>query len=72
MPRWTRETGLRGAGRGVGDKLFAEPFATLTEAQHAAVAAWCPPMMQTTGGVSLVVDALEESAQAETVQAKAA
>ena len=34
------------------DKLFAEPFATLTEAQHAAVAAWCPPMMQTTGGSS--------------------
>jgi ParB family chromosome partitioning protein len=29
------------------DKLFAEPFATLTEAQRAAVAAWCPPMMQT-------------------------
>jgi len=33
------------------DKLFSEPFATLTEAQHAAVAAWCPPMMQTTGDV---------------------
>ena len=31
------------------DKLFAEPFATLTEAQRAAVAAWCPPMMQTAG-----------------------
>lgn len=31
------------------DKLFAEPFATLTDAQHAAVAAWCPPMMQTAG-----------------------
>ena len=31
------------------DKLFAEPFATLTEAQHAAVASWCPPMMQTAG-----------------------
>jgi ParB family chromosome partitioning protein len=29
------------------DKLFAEPFATLTDAQRAAVAAWCPPMMQT-------------------------
>jgi ParB family chromosome partitioning protein len=54
------------------DKLFAEPFATLTEAQHAAVAAWCPPMMQTTGGASLVVDAVEEAAQADTVQAKAA
>lgn len=54
------------------DKLFAEPFATLTEAQHAAVAAWCPPMMQTTGGASLVVDAAEDTAQAEAVQAKAA
>jgi ParB family chromosome partitioning protein len=53
------------------DKLFAEPFATLTEAQQRAVAAWCPPMMQTTGGASLDVDA-EETAQAETVQAKAA
>ncbi|OWV37829.1 ParB/RepB/Spo0J family partition protein [Mameliella alba] len=31
------------------DMLFAEPFATLTEAQRAAVAAWCPPMMQTAG-----------------------
>ena len=31
------------------DKLFADPFATLTEAQRAAVAAWCPPMMQTSG-----------------------
>ena len=31
------------------DKLFAEPFATLTEAQRAAVASWCPPMMQTAG-----------------------
>ena len=54
------------------DKLFAEPFATLTEAQHAAVAAWCPPMMQTTDGVSLDVDAAEVAAQTETVQAKAA
>jgi ParB family chromosome partitioning protein len=31
------------------DKLFAEPFATLTDAKRAAVAAWCPPMMQTAG-----------------------
>ncbi len=31
------------------DKLFAEPFATLTDAQRAAVAAWCPPLMQTAG-----------------------
>lgn len=28
--------------------LFAEPFATLSEAQRAAVASWCPPDMQTT------------------------
>lgn len=34
------------------DKLFAEPFATLTDAQRAAVAAWCPPMMQTAGVTS--------------------
>ena len=34
------------------DKLFAEPFATLTDAQRAAVAAWCPPMMQTNGVAS--------------------
>ncbi|EAU43478.1 putative DNA-binding protein [Salipiger bermudensis HTCC2601] len=31
------------------DKLFAEPFATLTDAQREAVAIWCPPMMQTSG-----------------------
>ena len=54
------------------DKLFAEPFATLTEAQLRAVAAWCPPMMQTTGGVSADVDAAEDATQAEIVQAKAA
>lgn len=29
------------------DQLFAEPFATLTEAQRSAVATWCPPHMQT-------------------------
>jgi ParB family chromosome partitioning protein len=34
------------------DKLFAEPFATLTDAQRAAVAAWCPPMMQTAGSAT--------------------
>ena len=54
------------------DKLFAKPFTTLTEAQHAAVAAWCPPMMQTTGNVSSDVHAAEVAAQAEPVQAKAA
>lgn len=31
------------------DKLFADPFATLTEDQRAAVDRWCPPMMQTAG-----------------------
>ena len=31
------------------DKLFAEPFATLTDAQRVAVASWCPPKMQTAG-----------------------
>ena len=30
------------------DQLFAEPFATLTPEQRAAVDAWCPPGMQTT------------------------
>ena len=39
------------------DKLFAEPFATLTDAQRAAVATWCPPMMQTNG---VDVDAVAE------------
>ncbi|WP_299155073.1 ParB N-terminal domain-containing protein [uncultured Tateyamaria sp.] len=29
------------------DKLFAEPFATLTDSQRMAVESWCPPMMQT-------------------------
>ena len=31
------------------DKLFAEPFATLTDAQRSAVGTWCPPQMQTLG-----------------------
>jgi ParB family chromosome partitioning protein len=42
------------------DKLFAEPFATLTDAQRAAVAAWCPPMMQTNG---VAVDEAETTAE---------
>lgn len=45
------------------DKLFAEPFATLTDAQRAAVAAWCPPMMQTAGIEP--VDALEPASHEE-------
>ena len=53
------------------DKLFAEPFATLTEAQRAAVAAWCPPMMQTAGVEP--VDASEaETPEDETEVAEAA
>ena len=53
------------------DKLFAEPFATLTDAQRAAVAAWCPPMMQTAGVEP--VDASEaETPEDETEVAKAA
>jgi ParB family chromosome partitioning protein len=43
------------------DKLFAEPFATLTDIQRAAVAAWCPPMMQTAGVI--FEDASEPVAQ---------
>ena len=53
------------------EKLFAEPFATLTEAQRAAVAAWCPPMMQTAGVEP--VDASEaETPEDETEVAEAA
>lgn len=53
------------------DKLFAEPFATLTDAQRAAVAAWCPPMMQTAGVEP--VDASEaETPEDETEVAEAA
>ncbi|MBY5974644.1 ParB/RepB/Spo0J family partition protein [uncultured Maritimibacter sp.] len=53
------------------DKLFAEPFATLTDAQRAAVAAWCPPMMQTAGVEP--VDASEaETPEDETEVARAA
>jgi len=44
------------------DKLFAEPFATLTYAQRAAVAAWCPPMMQTAG---IEVEEAEEAEPSE-------
>ena len=43
------------------DKLFAEPFATLTEAQRTAVASWCPPMMQTAGVEPVEAPAAETS-----------
>ncbi|WP_227267668.1 ParB/RepB/Spo0J family partition protein [Roseobacter weihaiensis] len=47
------------------EKLFAEPFATLTDAQRTAVAAWCPPMMQTAGVASVT----NEDAQAPAEEA---
>ena len=53
------------------DKLFAEPFATLTEAQRAAVAAWCPPMMQT-AGIEPVETPEAETPEGETEVAEAA
>ena len=53
------------------DKLFAEPFATLTEAQRGAVASWCPPMMQT-AGVEPVEDPETEMSEADTEVADAA
>ncbi|WP_428929698.1 ParB/RepB/Spo0J family partition protein [Marinibacterium sp. SX1] len=53
------------------DKLFAEPFATLTEAQRAAVAAWCPPMMQTSGTEPFEAPGAEPS-EGETEVAEAA
>jgi len=43
------------------DALFAEPFATLTEAQRAAVESWCPPGMQTNHPEADNVVALENS-----------
>lgn len=53
------------------DKLFAEPFATLTDAQRAAVAAWCPPMMQT-AGIELNDASTMESSEPDSDVAKAA
>ncbi|MBM1691437.1 ParB/RepB/Spo0J family partition protein [Sulfitobacter geojensis] len=51
------------------DQLFAEPFATLTDAQRTAVATWCPPDMQTvtpaaTVETSDVPDHIEDHAKA--------
>ncbi len=53
------------------DKLFAEPFATLTDAQRAAVATWCPPMMQT-AGIEPVETPEAETPEGETEVAEAA
>ncbi|MEX5516900.1 ParB/RepB/Spo0J family partition protein [Pseudophaeobacter sp. 1A09344] len=54
------------------DKLFAEPFATLTDAQRAAVAAWCPPMMQTAGVVCDETAPFAESPECDSEVAQAA
>ena len=43
------------------DQLFTGPFATLSDAQRAAVDAWCPPSMQTAQ--------VEKLAQAKPVKA---
>ncbi|MBW4976492.1 chromosome partitioning protein ParB, partial [Roseovarius mucosus] len=53
-------------------KLFAEPFATLTDAQRAAVAAWCPPMMQTAGVACDEAEPIEESPEPDGEVAQAA
>ena len=53
------------------DTLFAEPFATLTDTQRAAVAAWCPPMMQTSG-IEPVEAQEAETLEGETGVAEAA
>ena len=54
------------------DKLFAEPFATLTDAQRAAVVAWCPPMMQTAGVACDEAEPIEESPEPDSEVAQAA
>jgi len=54
------------------DKLFAEPFATLTDAQRAAVAAWCPPMMQTAGVARDEAEPASESPEPDSEIAQAA
>lgn len=53
------------------DKLFAEPFATLTDAQRTAVAAWCPPMMQTSG-IAFAEVSVAEPPEDDTEAAEAA
>ena len=54
------------------DKLFAEPFATLTDAQRAAVAAWCPPMMQTAGVACDDAEPIAETLEPDSEVAQAA
>ena len=54
------------------DKLFAEPFATLTDAQRAAVAAWCPPMMQTAGVACDDAEPIAETPEPDSEVAQAA
>jgi ParB family chromosome partitioning protein len=54
------------------DKLFAEPFATLTDAQRAAVDAWCPPMMQTNGVAFDEAETTAETPEPDSEAAQAA
>ncbi|MBY5933099.1 ParB/RepB/Spo0J family partition protein [Tateyamaria omphalii] len=54
------------------DKLFSEPFATLTDAQRAAVATWCPPMMQTAGVARDETAPIAETPEPENEVAQAA
>ena len=54
------------------DKLFAEPFATLTDAQRTAVAAWYPPMMQTAGVAFVEAEPTAETPEPDSEVAQAA
>lgn len=47
------------------DALFSEPFATLTAEQRAAVAAWCPPGMQTAEVKVLAMKPAKKTAKAK-------
>jgi len=47
------------------DQLFAEPFATLTDAQREAVARWTPPLMQT----HMLETASDDDAEAQDIAA---
>ncbi len=52
------------------DKLFAEPFATLSDEQREKVASWCPPMMQTTA--AFVPEVVASKAKPKSSKKKAA
>lgn len=46
------------------DRLFAEPYATLTDDQYAAVTSWAPEGMQAAGAIAADDDDIEEPEQA--------